>query len=552
MSIADPTPRRKWRRVSPHEPCPICSAESWCSISANGTIVHCRRTATGACATKTDKNGNTYYVHRPPGDCLVPDSDATDADATTPAINQANPDLLHGVCSALIAALPLSAVHRANLRARGLPDSEIDRRGYGSLPLRGRRERVADNLHEQFGDVVYTVPGIVRRRRGDHEYLTIAGSAGILIPVRDIAGRIIALRIRHDDAGRGRYSYVSSAYDSGPGPGSPVHVPMGISSPSPRIRLTEGEIKANVAYALSGLPTMGVPGVSTWRPALEMLKTLGCQTVVLSMDMDAAVKPNVARPVVACADTLLGAGYQLQLERWPLADGKGIDDLLASGKQPELLEGDAARAAIRETALAAGVGPGPVGAQSAAASIRERLRAVLASDGAAGLYRDKSLIDALANLKGEAPTTYAEMREMLRCAKVSVRDFDRLMKVTIAAKNKERPAVASVDDTGGFFIAEGCICRDELTAEGKIAKPLCNLVAEIVDETVRDDGVERQNVLGLAGKLASGASLAQVEVPASAFADTKWVLEKWGGTPSSGPIRSDTSGRRSRLSPRKK
>ena len=52
------------------------------------------------------------------------------------------------------------------------------------------------------------------------------GAAGLLVPVRDSAGRVVALLARRDDAddGRGKYLYLSSEKAGGPSAGAPPHV----------------------------------------------------------------------------------------------------------------------------------------------------------------------------------------------------------------------------------------------------------------------------------------------------------------------------------------
>src|SRR5262249_17319885 len=163
--------------------------------------------------------------------------------------------------------------------------------------------------------------------------VTLAGAAGLLVPIRDSAGRIVALLVRRDEArdGRGKYLYVSSASVGGPGPGSPAHVPLGVTAASPICRLTEGALKADVAMALSGVPTIGAAGLG-WRPALDALSELGCQTVRLAFDADALDNAHVARALADCCKAADAAGLAVELEHWDKADGKGIDDLLAAGK----------------------------------------------------------------------------------------------------------------------------------------------------------------------------------------------------------------------------
>ena len=60
------------------------------------------------------------------------------------------------------------------------------------------------------------------------------------------------------DGARGgpKYSYLSSTKYGGPGPGTPPHFPLGITAPVEILRLTEGPLKADIAYVRSGLPTI--------------------------------------------------------------------------------------------------------------------------------------------------------------------------------------------------------------------------------------------------------------------------------------------------------
>jgi hypothetical protein len=343
-----------WRRVSAGNPCPVCRHADWCSISADGTLAACRRVEAGAWRSKTDRAGAPVYLHRLDGRAAATPTPPPQPGGHAP--EKADADTLHRVYSALLAALPLSKAHQEALQRRGLGDADIDRRGYRTMPVQGRA-RIAGDLLDRFGDAMLRVPGVIVREPDGRRYLTLAGVAGLLVPVRDTAGRIVALLCRRDDAsdGRGKYLYLSSTKAGGPGPGAPAHVPLGVTAPCPVFRLTEGALKADVAQALSGLPTVGAAGLA-WRPALDVLKVLGCQTVRLAYDMDAQDKPTVARALSACAEALSAAGVAIELERWP-AEYKGIDDALAAGVAVEVLAGDAARQAIAQIEAAAGVTP---------------------------------------------------------------------------------------------------------------------------------------------------------------------------------------------------
>ena len=340
--------RSKWVRVSKESPCPICKEPDWCSVSADGSVAKCMRVEEGSFKRKADKNGAAYFLHRLENGRQAEGPAPTALDAEVPP---AGLDLLHQVYSALLNRLKLTAPHRDNLRGRGLPDEAIDRNGYRTLPVQGRT-RIAKELRERFGDTLLQVPGFVVKEKSGQRYITIAGAAGMLVPVRYLEGRIIALKVRRDDPGNGpKYFYVSSANQGGRGPGSPVHVPLGIAIPAETVRLTEGELKSDVATVLSGIPTISAPGVSNWRPCLAVLKELVCKTVRLAFDMDARDKPQVGRALLACAEAVTAEGLALELEQWDAAH-KGIDDLLAAGGKPKVLSGDQAIRTAKATAAA--------------------------------------------------------------------------------------------------------------------------------------------------------------------------------------------------------
>ena len=111
------------------------------------------------------------------------------------------------------------------------------------------------------------MPGLYENEAGRW---SVAGAAGMLVPVRNIEGRIVALKIRADEAEGSKYTYLSSTKYGGPGPGSQVHVPLHDELDLNVVRLTEGELKADVATALAGMLTVSTPGVSSWRQALEV------------------------------------------------------------------------------------------------------------------------------------------------------------------------------------------------------------------------------------------------------------------------------------------
>ena len=366
-----------------------------------------------------------------------------------------------------------------------------------------------------------TVPGFILKPGKDGEpYLTIAGAAGLLVPVRDLSGRVVALLSRRDDAqGGGKYSYLSSAKYGGPGPGAPPHVPLGVTAPAETVRLTEGTLKADIAFALSGLATVGAAGLG-WRPALDMLATLGCKTIRLAFDADALDNPNVARALLGCSEAAAALGLAIEMERWDRSDGKGIDDLLVAGKTPEVLTGEPALAAIREAVAASTAGEPPLESGEL-----DRLADVLAQGGIEAVFRDRKLLAAMAALAENDPAEYACRRAQLQRAGVKLHDLDRALAPLRQALRRERPAL---DAAGCYRVVGGRIVRDVPTKDGPVEVPLTNWSGCIVEQTVHDDGAERRLTFTVEGALADGTPLPRADVPADQFAWMRWPVEMWG------------------------
>jgi hypothetical protein len=248
--------------------------------------------------------------------------------------------------------LDLSSAHRNDLQNRGLDDGEIDKRQYRTMPKRGCA-RIARELHSRFGNDLLRFPGFVTKSGDRGRYLTIAGAAGLVVPVRDVAGRIIALKVRRDGAKENKYVYVSSSKYGGHGPGAQPHVPLGIVAPVEVCRLTEGELKADTAAKLSGLPCISAAGVGNWRRCLPVLRGLGVKTVRLAFDMDAFTNEHVRSALKNVAERLFKEGFRVELERWDRTAAKGIDDALKAGLSVEVVTGDEVFASLRPDAQSA-------------------------------------------------------------------------------------------------------------------------------------------------------------------------------------------------------
>jgi hypothetical protein len=277
------------------------------AVSADGTVAKCMRVEDGCFHSNEDANGGRYFLHHlANGFRSEPDHHLRSG----PELKRTDEDTLHAVYSALQDRLTLSDDHRNALHLRGLTDAAIDLARYRTLPGPGRT-RIVRNLHELFQEKLLHVPGFVAKEDKSGPFVTLCGPAGLLVPCRDRTGRTIALKVRLDEADRGRrYVYVSSVGHGGPGPGAPVHCPLGMPESAELGRVTEGELKADVIQNLTGLPTLSIPGVSNWRPGLEVLISLGWKTVRLAFDADCRDIVHVARSLCSFADALVGSGPQ--------------------------------------------------------------------------------------------------------------------------------------------------------------------------------------------------------------------------------------------------
>lgn len=94
--------------------------------------------------------------------------------------------------------------------------------------------------------------------------------------------------------------------------------------------------------------------MSGWRLLPPALRHLGAEAVRLSFDADARTNPLVAQPLYELASLLREEkALAIELETWDIADGKGIDDLLAAGNSPTVLTGDDVWLALDEIVKAA-------------------------------------------------------------------------------------------------------------------------------------------------------------------------------------------------------
>lgn len=307
-----------WISASRQNPCPICQKPDWCSTSDDGAYAVCRREPQGSIKNKMDKSGVEYWLHRigeVTTNCSQPKP--TGDQNLSSHVSRASDQVLDKVYKELLGQLELTREHRQKLRDRGLVDEEIGWRQYRSLPIRGRA-KIAKYLVQKFDETTCRyIPGLYLNHDSTEPYWSITGAPGLLVPVRNSQGQIVALKARLDHPqNSNKYIYMSSAKLDGAGPGAPVHVPLFKKTQESVVRLTEGEIKSDVATALSGILTISIAGVGAWRSAIPVLQKIEAKTVRLAFDADARTNVVVASALEAATNALKKEGFQLEVEVW--------------------------------------------------------------------------------------------------------------------------------------------------------------------------------------------------------------------------------------------
>ncbi len=326
---------RAWLDASPRRPCPVCGSDSWCQTARDGLTVLCKRVESGR--ARVNRGGVEFHVHHL-ADGGVRTARTARVEPLPPSRVRADEDTRDRAYRAVLAALRLDEGDREALLARGLSPEDLTANGYRSLPLEGRA-RLAHVIVEAVGEErAREVPGVVRRERDGRAWLAFAGSPGVIIPCRDTSGRIVALKVRRREAGEGpRYLYITSARDGGASAACALHMPvraramLDASRGSTRVVVTEGELKADVSSALLGVPVLSIPGVGSWRLALDAARALRPAVVSVALDAD----PAGARAAVDLVDALRAEGMRAEHWRWDRRF-KGLDDWCAARRRGEV------------------------------------------------------------------------------------------------------------------------------------------------------------------------------------------------------------------------
>jgi hypothetical protein len=444
-------------------------------------------------------------------------------------VEVADEDTRHKVYTALCEVLGLSAAHHAALVARGLSDADIKAGRYATLPMSKRGEIALAVLALLKPDGVKVsdllrVPGFVRN---DAFPLYLAGRSGLLIPIMARDGTIGGMVLRPDkpalDPGGkplSKYTWFTSSTHGGPGAVVTAHVPpvdavsgagFVMVAAVERVRVTEGPIKAHLAQFKTGMPTVGLPGVGSWRLALPALKAFGAHTARLAFDSDAAINPNVAAALARAVRGLVADGYELEVERWDAAH-KGIDDALVAGATIRVSTGlDAVRSSL-DIARRHGQSPCVEPDQ-----VRPWVAWYLDRDPKA-MFNDHELIEAMLRLRISDPIGFAGVETELKKHNLKA-VFDGWVK----QKQQQKKQAASAVPPDTPYVERGGCTFAILDMDGRPAeKKIASFTARIVGEIIRHEADESRRHFEIKATSTDG-TVATATIKAEDFELMGWV-----------------------------
>lgn len=246
----------------------------------------------------------------------------------------------------LLEKLTLSPKNKEDLLSRGFSEDEIQSLGYVTYP-----KKDPDNITKEYFDLpkqllnesctLKGVPGFFRTKNKG-VWSLCARKGGILVPYRDFYNRIQGFQLRKNNEELERdeetgecefkYSWIASGgLKDGCKASAKMHYAVDFKwFPEERcfkpdikgnkIMLTEGAMKGDLAHAISGIPIICVPGVSSAQEALleniPLLKSIGIDTIVIAYDMDRVMNLNVARALRAMKELIESQGMNCLQTSW--------------------------------------------------------------------------------------------------------------------------------------------------------------------------------------------------------------------------------------------
>lgn len=162
---------------------------------------------------------------------------------------------------------------------------------------------------------------------------------------------------------------------------------------------------------------------------------------------------------------------------------------------------------------------------AAPAWLEAEIRRVASVDGRSRAAERRKLFTYLSELD---PFDLADHREQVK-GKLGITDgqFNRYLQAVRGEILADR---RNGHDGARYTIEDGRLCAVKHGRDGsQYTEPLCNFVAEVIEDVARDDGsTEIDREFMIKGKLASGEPLPPVRVSAGKFQGMGWITDAWG------------------------
>ena len=168
--------------------------------------------------------------------------------------------------------------------------------------------------------------------------------SGLLIPVRDVRGRISGLQCRSDGKEQPKYKWFSTnpeRYLSGTSSGTPIHfVKPDLAARTGHALIIEGALKADIVSEYEEVAAIAVAGVSSFkvdsfgadiRRAIPQLNE-----AIIAFDADWKTNSQVREGLSRLRSSLKAAGLIIKVRVWNADDGKGLDDLILNSERSRL------------------------------------------------------------------------------------------------------------------------------------------------------------------------------------------------------------------------
>lgn len=274
---------------------------------------------------------------------------------STPSEEPLSIDIRNKVYNMFLDELSLSNEHRDYLRVeRLLNDEIIEKRRYKTYPTPSAMKRLVERMNKEEMDtekILSRMPGFFQKKE-KHEWVwQFPWNKGLLIPIRDFAGRIEAMQIRRDkkDEDSGRYIWLSSSFASynekfkyGASSRSPIDVVYPESkglNPSSVLFITEGRFKSETIANKFNSVSISVQGVGNWKDIDNVIKNTesllrgngfgGFKYIYIAFDSDMKYNYPIYHQLKNMSDFIKESfpNKDIYYLHWE-SELKGIDDLL--------------------------------------------------------------------------------------------------------------------------------------------------------------------------------------------------------------------------------